>query len=512
VTRVRRAALTYVTSVLTTAVSMIARLVAVPFILLWLGEERYGAFRAVVDWYAYLALLELGLAGALLPLLARAFGRRADQGLSSTLAAGIRAYARQTMLMVAAGLLLMLAVRHLVPVSEGNAADLTRAAFVLVLGLLVTPLLPFRLVAEARQEGYRVNLLLLLQTLLMVALALLLAYSGWGITGQTVALVAGGAFLFGALAVRELARDRGILTASLRRVKDTPAWRELWQLNWPTLIRQLCGSAALLSDRIIVAAFLGPAMVVPLFVTQRLADLARGQLQSFSVASWAGLAELHAQREAATFNRRIVELTSIVFAVGLAVLVPIVAYNHHFVPLWVGGERYAGELVTLVAGANALLLSAITLWDWAFGGTGQVARLVPVSIVSTVINLGLSLTLTPRLGVVGPLLGTLCATTVTSLWYVPVLLRRTFGISLRALLRAVALPVLWGIPFALAVWWLAHRTPSIGWAQLAAEMCAAAAVFLGLWWLVMLTPEERRVNRARLQSVLQRPNPEAHSE
>jgi O-antigen/teichoic acid export membrane protein len=168
--------------------------------------------------------------------------------------------------------------------------------------------------------------------------------------------------------------------------------------------------------------------------------------------------------------------------------------------------------VTLVAGANALLLSAITLWDWAFDGTGQVARLVPVSIVSAAINLSLSLALTPRLGLVGPLLGTLCATTVTSLWYVPVLLRRTFGISLRALLRAVALPVLWGVPFALTVWWLAHRSPSIGWAQLAVEMCAAAAVFLGLWWLVMLTPEERRVNRARLQSVLQRPSDESHSE
>jgi O-antigen/teichoic acid export membrane protein len=505
VTRVRRAALTYGTGVLTTAVSMIARLVAVPFLLLWLGEERYGAFRAAVDWYAYLALMELGLAGALLPLLARAFGRRDDPGLRSTLAAGIRAYARQTLLMVGAGMLLVMALRYLVPVSADNVADLTLAALVLVAGLFLTPLLPFRLVAEARQEGYRVNLLLLWQTLVIVGLALLLAYLGWGITGQTVALVVGSLFLFGTLTLREVVRDREILRAALGRVRDSAPWQELWRLNWPTLIRQLCGSAALLSDRIIVAAFLGPAMVVPLFVTQRLAELARTQLQNVSGASWAGLAELHAQREAATFNRRIVELTNVVFAVGLAVLVPIVAYNHHFVRLWVGGERYAGELVTLVAGANALLLSAVTLWDWAFGGTGQVAKLVPVSIVSTVINLGLSLTLTPRLGVVGPLLGTLCATTVTSLWYVPLLLRRTFGMPLHALFRAAAVPMLWGVPFALAVWWLAHRSPDIWWAQLAAEMAAAAAVFLALWWLVMLTAAERRVNRERLQSVLARP-------
>lgn len=500
--RARRAGLNYVTGVLFTAVTMVVGLIALPFLLEWLGEERYGAWRAATDWYGYLSLLELGIGGALLPLLARAVGQDDRAAARTTMAAGIRAYARQTALMVLGGLVLVVAIRYVVPVSEHNRPDLTRAALVATAALLLTPLLTLRHLTEARQEGYRVNLLLLLQSLIITSAALLLAYSGWGITGQMLALLAGGVFFFGVLTARELRRDPGITRATLEPVRESEAWRELWRLNRPTLIRQLCGRVSVMSDRIIVAALLGPAMVVPLFVTQRLAELAQGQMQGIGTATWAGLAELHARGERETFNARLLELTGLVAAWSIAVLVPIVAYNHHFVRLWVGGERYAGDLVTIVVGVNGLLLALITLWDWAFGGTGQVARLVPVSIVSTVINLSLSLALTPRYGVAGPLLGTMCATLLTAAWYVPVLLRRTFGIALGALARSVAEPLAWGVPYVVSLWWLAHGRAAIGWGALALEMAAGALAYLAVWWLLMLGAEQRAVNLARLRGVL----------
>jgi O-antigen/teichoic acid export membrane protein len=500
--RARRAALNYATGVLFTAVTMVVGLVALPFLLEWLGEERYGAWRAATDWYGYLSLLELGIGGALLPLLARAVGQDDRAATRMTMGAGIRAYARQTGLMVLGGLILVIAIRYLVPVSEYNRPDITRAALVATAALLLTPLLPFRHLTEARQQGYRVNLLLLFQSLIITSAALLLAYSGWGITGQMLALLLGGVFFFGVLTAGELRRDPGMARAALGTVRQSEAWRELWQLNRPTLIRQLCGRVSVMSDRIIVAALLGPAMVVPLFVTQRLAELAQGQMQGIGTATWAGLAELNTRGERDTFNARLLELTGLVAAWSIAVLAPIAAYNHHFVSLWVGGERYAGNLVTVVVCVNGLLLALITLWDWAFGGTGLVARLVRVSIVSTVINLGLSLSLTPRFGVAGPLLGTMCATLLTAAWYVPVLLRRTFGIALGALARSIALPLAWGVPYVLALWHLAHSRAAIGWGMLALEMAAGVLAYLAAWWLLMLSAEQRAVNLARVRSVL----------
>ena len=500
-TRSRRAIFTYLTSVAFTAVTMVVGLVAIPYLLRWLGEERFGAYRAAADWYAHLILLELGIGGALYPLLAKALSRNERSALGATVSAGVRAYVRITAFMLLAGLVLAAGIPYVVPVDAALTGDLTRAALVAVVGLALTPLIPFRQLWEARQEGYRVNLLLLVQSLLITAVALLLAYAGWGITGQMVALVFGGYAFYFVLVGREARERPWLVKAVTSRVPDAEAWSELWKLNRPTVTRQMCGRISVASDRIIVAAMLGPVMVVPLFVTQRLVQLAQQQVQSIGSAAWAGLAELDARGERETFNARLVELTQMVTALGIAVLVPIVAYNEHFVSLWVGGQRYAGDLVTAAAGAGAILLAVVTLWDWAFEGTGRVARLVPVTIVSTVINLALSIALIPRYGVAGPLLGTLVAVSLTSAWYVPLLLKRDFDLRLGALLRATLIPIAWGVVFFPVAWRLAHSRASLGWAALALEMSAAVTAYLLVWWLAMLTPGQRRMNLERMRAL-----------
>lgn len=510
-TRTRRAAFTYSSGLLFTAVTMVVGLIAVPLLLRWLGEERYGAFRATADWFGYLSLLELGIGGALLPLLARAAGQRDESTLVETLAAGIHAYSRVTAFMLLGGLTLLAVIHILVPVGAPHIGDLRRAALIATIGLLVTPLLPFRHLGEAKQEGYRINLLLLMQSLLITSAALLLAYSGWGITGQVAAMFLGSLFFLGTLTIREVRRYPAVWTAVRGPIRDSAAWQKIWDLNRPTVIRQICGRVSVMSDRIIVAALLGPAMVVPLFVTQRLLELAQSQIQSIGSASWAGLAELHAVGEREIFANRLIELTGLVAALGIGILVPIVAYNQHFVSLWVGEDRYASDLVTFVAAGNAFLLALITLWDWAFGGTGQVARLVPVSIVSTTLNLLISLLLTPVLGLVGPLIGTLCSTAATTAWYVPLLLRRVFDVPTGRLIRAVAVPAGWGVVYFLLAWNLGRSRSSLGWGSLALEMASLAIAYFAVWWHLMLDRSERTLFIQRFRGLLKpdRPNPDA---
>jgi hypothetical protein len=89
--RTRRSALNFVSGVLFSAVTLVVGFIATPLLLRWLGDERYGAFRAAGDWLSQLTILELGFAGALAPLLALALGRGDDSGVLGTLGEGIRA-------------------------------------------------------------------------------------------------------------------------------------------------------------------------------------------------------------------------------------------------------------------------------------------------------------------------------------------------------------------------------------------------------------------------------------
>jgi O-antigen/teichoic acid export membrane protein len=267
------------------------------------------------------------------------------------------------------------------------------------------------------------------------------------------------------------------------------------------------GRIGLMSDNLVAGGFLGPATVTSLYLTVRLPGLAQAQLQSIGGASWAGLAELHARDDRETFRRRLVELTTLVAVLGIAGLAPIAAYGRHFFDLWMRSARgepvaYGGDAAVLIASANALLLGLFSLWGWCFAGTGQVRRMVAPSIVATAVNLAASLLLTWRLGLVGPVLGTLVANLTISLWWLPLLVRRDFGVSLRSLFGAVARPLAWGLPFGAALGWAAVSHRPWGWPGLAAEMGGAALGFLAFSYAVILSPTDRALWRLRLEGLL----------
>jgi O-antigen/teichoic acid export membrane protein len=283
---------------------------------------------------------------------------------------------------------------------------------------------------------------------------------------------------------------------------DPGARAAIRKLNMPSLLFDLSGRTGLLTDNIVIALVLGPAAVVPLFLTQRLPQLAQGQLQGVGNASWAALSDLHALGRHDVFTARLLELTRLVAALGVAVLLPIAAYNHVFVRLWVGDAHFGGTAVTVLAAVNALLLALVSLWGWCFSGTGQVALLVPVMLLSAALNISISVAAAFAIGIAGPLLGTTVAIASTTLWYLPLLLQRRFATPAAALARAVLAPLAWAsVPGAL-VWWVSRVAPPAGWPGLAAHVAGAAALLLCVWWFFELRAGEREHYLARLRMAL----------
>src|SRR5258708_7888703 len=221
-------------------------------------------------------------------------------------------------------------------------------------------------------------------------------------------------------------------------------------------------------------------MVVPLILTQKLPAMAQAALQGLGTASWAGLAELHARGERETFERRVVELTSLTSVLAIASLLPIAAFNRPFVALWVGPNHYGGQWMTLFATMNIFLFSLLSLWGWVFSGTAEVRRVVRPLVIQTLCNVVASVLLTKPLGPVGPLVGTFIGFTAVTAWYFPVQLHRTFGIGLPKLVWAVSKPVILGLPFGIALWLFERNYRPYGWFALSGEMLLSALLYLGL--------------------------------
>jgi len=510
--RVRFASSNYVSMVLSTALSLGVGFVATPWLLRWLGEERFGGYRVAMDWYGYLAFFELGLGGALLPLLARALGRNESGKVRDLLAAGVRGYLGIASAMLLAGLGITAFITRVIRVSPQNAADLRWGCLIGLTSLLWLPLAsPFRAVTEARQRAYWINLLLMAQSLIITATALLLAWLKWGIKGQFIALAVGGAVFNATLIWKGTRQYPGVLGRAVRQTYDKSATAELWKLNTPTYVLNLCGRISLLTDNIVVAAILGPVMVVPLILTQKLPAMAQAALQGLGTASWAGLAELHARGEREIFERRVLELTSLTSTLAVASLLPIAAFNRPFVSLWVGPAHYGGQWMTLFAVLNIFLLSLFSLWGWVFSGTGEVRRVVRPLVLQTLFNLVASILLTKPLGPVGPLIGTFIGFTAVTAWYFPVQLHRTFGIAIPKLLQAVGRPVVLGVPYVIALWLFERSYRPQGWFALAGEMLLAGLLYLAMAWWLVLGAEERDLWRIRIKLFRLRPSAAAAS-
>jgi O-antigen/teichoic acid export membrane protein len=481
-----------------TAATIIVAFVATPLLVEWLGEARYGAARALTDWFGLLTLAELGLAGTLPPLLALALGKGDAAAVRRTLGAGMRAYAFVAVAAMSGAVLIALFAGKLVRVEPALLGDLRTAVLVGIAGLALYPLLPFQSLVDAQQRGFIIQAFQLTQSLTTTALALVLARAGWGITGQLLALTAGLVVFRIGLA---LAGARSLQPPRVERPGEGE-WHAIRHLNMPTFLTAMAGRVGLYTDNIVVGLLLGPTHVAQLFLTQRLASLAGNQLLGLGNASWAALAELHALGRRETFNARLLDLTRVVAGLAVAALIPIAAYNHHFVAIWVGPENFGGWTVTLLACANGYLLAVFSLWGWCFGGTGLMPVITPIAIIGAVINVSVSLVATRLAGLPGPLIGTFSSLVLTSTWMLPLRLSQHFGTPAGALLRAAGMPLLWGLPAgALLLYWTSQHTPA-GWIMLLAEMAAAALVLLVMWWMLALGPEERALLRDRVRIAL----------
>ncbi|HEY7328468.1 MAG TPA: lipopolysaccharide biosynthesis protein [Gemmataceae bacterium] len=501
--RTRRFVLNYVGSIANQFFLAGVGLLTTKLVLQWLGEERYGAFRVTQDWLGYLVLLELALGGTLHPMLAKALGRGDPTMVRQTLQAAVRAYFRLGLFALFAGLASALIITRLIPVAPAHAGELRGAWLLAVLGMVFFfPLAPFRPLIEANQRGYWIAGLCSCQGLVIAVLSVLFAWTGWGIFGQSLAMVFGSVWLYGSITWLGTRQYPGVLRGIFKETPDLELRRSLWDLSWPTLVRALCFQIGLMSDTIVIALMLGPVFVVPFFVTQRLISLAQNQLRNISGASWAGMAELHVQGFQDLFNRRLVELTGLVAVLGMAGLAPVVAYNGHFVRWWLGANHYGGDLVTGLAAVNTFLLALFTLWSGCMVGTGHVRLLLPITLISTAINLAASVILVRPLGIAGPLVGTLAAALCTYVWYLPLVLKRVFETKLGPLMCAILVPVLLGLPYVAGLWWIAHNHEPEGWMGLAVEMGSAILLYLALAWWVVLNREKRVELMTRTRALL----------
>jgi len=480
-----------------TAVTTIAGFLCTPLLLRLLGSERFGAYRTLVDIFAYLTFLDLGFGAALSASLAGAQGRGDQDQVRQLISAGLRRYCIIACGMIAGAGLLIALLPRLIHTRQLSSWELTSAGAITLMPLLFLPASVYRSLLEARQAGYIVQSFQIGQALATSGLLLFAAWRGWGLPGQAAA--ASVAVIAVQVSYFFFATNGGRRLEYVR--PGAQLVREVGNLQWPSLAYVVTGRVGLLSDNIVVASMLTPGLVAPFYLTQRLASVATAQIQQVGNATWAGLVELHSQGMCAQFRERLYELTSMVSGAAVAILAPVAAFNHHFIRLWVGSASDAGAGVVLLSCANGWFLSLFTLWTWPVTGIGRIAKLLPVQVSSTVLNAAVSILATKYIGLTGPLIGTAVGFTLISSWGFTRILSREMGVSPQRLWRAAATQLCWGLPYLGLLWLLSHSVQRFAFLPLSAIAFLAVLCGLAMWWSFGVTPTARIAWRNRVSFV-----------
>ncbi len=444
-----------------------------PFLLEHLGSTRYGLWLVALQVTTYLAVLDLGTLG-LLPrdvgeAVGRAGGERRSPEVAREVARSVIALVVQTPF-VAVGACVGLA---LAPAEWGPVLPALR--WVLLVYVLAFPLRAAAPVLTGLQEFTTAIAISTGAWALQVILTVALVLAGLEFEALAVGWIAGHFAEAGAALAVVIRRypsliPRGIPAGVVDSLRDH--WR---RGAWLTL-QKLAEMVARGMDLLLVDRLLATTLVAPYSFTIRLAYFGTTLAQMIGPYAVPGLSEIRGSQDRDRLLRATQALTRAMLLAHGAVACVVLFVNRNFVALWVGGDQYAGVVVTVCAvvgtvgttlsiGFGALLLS--------------MNRPRPVALV-TVLEAALfvagSFVLADRVGVAG-----IAMSTAAAIWLrLPVLAWSTAQAMESSLWEQIRGLVPWAlrfIPLAAAAAYLGEFFPPPGWVGLFARSAVAALVY-----------------------------------
>jgi len=465
-----------------------------------LGERVYGFWTLVAAFIGYYGLLDLGLTQAAARYLSQALGKEDEAELERVAATAFSLFTA-----LGAGVIGLTAVSWLLTplfVKSPSEAAMFRE-LLLVLGVAAAVGFPTKVYTGLLQAAIRYDVI----ALISIARSLICngAIYCAARTGRGVLTVAAITFI---VSMVQYAATYAAYKACFPRLRISFAAAErarvgvMLRHGWDTVVCQLGDVMRFRLDTVLVASFLGAALVTPYSVGVRIVEafvqLVLGvigmMLPVFS--RYEGRGDYAAIREA------LLQATKLGTVLSTFVGLSVVFYGRVFIARWMGpgfGEAYG---VAAILAASFMIDLPESPGVQLLYGLSKHRVYAVLGMAEGVANVGLSILLLRRYGLYGVALGTLVEFLIFKTYIQPVCICRPIGLSVRAY---VVDTILWtfaktacvlGLYFAAASRFLA---PSYG--SIAACATAQTVLFVPAAYILLLGPEDRRIVAAALEGL-----------
>jgi O-antigen/teichoic acid export membrane protein len=190
--------------------------------------------------------------------------------------------------------------------------------------------------------------------------------------------------------------------------------------------------------------------------------------------------------------------------IGLPVAIGFEVLGTAFIGLWMGPAyaETAGQILAVLAATHLLGLPHFCALTVLYG-LGKHSIMAKWRAVEAVANLGISIVLVQRYGLIGVALGTLISHVVIACVILPHAMTRLLDLRLRDYyVSTYVRPFIAGLPFAAACYFIAVMVAPASLAMFFVSVAAALPIYAAGCWLVALSSLEREIMLEHMARVL----------
>jgi O-antigen/teichoic acid export membrane protein len=484
-------------------VNAIVAFVMTPFVVRHLGDSAYGIWALVLQLTGYMGIVDVGLRSALVRFVSSAHAKKDQEGLNRLISSTIMIYGLMAPLSLVVGVLLALLA---LPRLHIAAANLHSAQITLLLAALIIAcdflFATFHASLAGLSRWDMINALGISSVLVRTTLIVVFIEHGYGLI--TLALIQlcvnVASYLIEAAMVRHLIPQLKFIWHR----PDKEQMRPVLQHSWYSFLLSFANRINYQVDSIVIAAFLPIGEVTYYVIGLRLIEYLRDLLNSTTMVASPLVSSLDAVGESGQVVATLIRGTKYSLIVGFLGVAGFLALGTDFIHIWMG-LRFAAK-----SGGVLMILSLGLLFSgtqFASGhvlyGLGKHRINLNWTIVESILNLALSITLVRRYGILGVAAGTTIANFLIRGWLYPRAVLSALGVSWTEYLKDGIFPAIPpAIAFFVTVFFFKKVFPIQGYLQLIGAVVVGLLPFVACLWLTGLDRGERGLIRNRLKQAV----------
>jgi O-antigen/teichoic acid export membrane protein len=473
-------------------------LVLTPYVVRHLGDAAYGIWALVLQLTGYMGIVDVGLRSALVRFVSSTHARKEFDGLNRLLSSTILIYAIMVPLSLLTGILLAvfaLPRMHIAPEGLRTAqVTLFIAAMIIACDFLFAT---FHASLAGLSRWDLINAVSVSGILVRAGLIILFLEAGYGLI--TLALIQFSVTLAGYL-VEILILKR--LVPTFQILWEVPDWEHLRPVlshSWYSLLLSLANSLNYRVDTIVIAAFLPIEQVTFYVIGLRLIEFFRDLLNSTTMVTSPLVSSYEALGESHRTTTMLIRSTKYSLIIGFLGVAGFLILGTDFIRLWMG-PRFAGPSGRVLAILTLGLMVSATQYasSHILYGLSQHKINMKWTVVESILNIALSITLIRKYGIFGVAAGTSISNLLIRGFLFPRSVLSTLGVSWKRYLRDGIVPSIFpALSFAIVVLCFKVVFPIHSYLELVLVPLLGVFPALCFLWLVTFDAQEREFIRVR---------------